>query len=449
MINLQRSSKNKYMELIMKNKILIILFAILTSLFILTLSINASDTCNHESKEIIAVEYTDYTQNGVIKFVCPSCQATEEAVKPLIKLNGYSVSNDGASLCTGYTVNNRVLNELSKLNKSFDIGLVAGAKALLGDKMPLDSKTAEPIDLSEYGASVIKASVSNGNYSTVDIKVNGFNETSFYAQLYLGAYMYDGNEVKYIQGNSQNSTLAPLCYIEATGKTEATIDGYTFSLVKETEDSADRIKQMNNSSAKYNKGTSASNWDLLKYRGAATAIVIGGSVIGYTQAKSFLSHYLSNTGEQYTIDLNAFFKDSYALSTRNKDINRALRAAEELAIENVKVSLNQSMEQVNHGLTGDWKYSLGSYFSRINMSDLTVTEINGVKTYSATLKYTVTDFYNWDEADGNKVFDLISPWQLAQLHRAGQAREFLSVGEISYDITWTEGQTVDQISGLN
>lgn len=34
--------------------------------------------------------------------------------------------------------------------------------------------------------------------------------------------------------------------------------------------------------------------------------------------------------------------------------------------------------------------------------------------------------------------------------KAGIAKEFMSCGEITYSsITWTEGQTVDQIVGLN
>lgn len=442
-------TQNKYMEINMKNKVLVILFALLTTLFILTLSINASDACNHESKEVLSVEYTDYAQKGKIKFECPGCDVTEKEIKPLLTLKGYSISNDGGSLCTGYTINSEALSEITKLNGNFEIGMVAAAKSFLGDKMPLDSKTGEPVDLSQYGASVIKANITNGNYATVDLRLNGFKDASYYEQLYLGAYVFDGEAVKYIQGEKQAEDIFSICYLEATGKTETTIDGYTFSLIKETKDADDRIKQMNNSKAKYKAGTSASSWDLFKYQAAANAIVVGGSVAGYENAKNFLSHYLNNTGKQYTIDLNSFFKDSDALNVRNKDINRALRAAEELAIENATVNVNQCMEQVNHNLTGDWKYSLGSYFSRINMGNVTVTEENGTKIYSATLKYTVTDFYNWDEADGNKVFGLISPWQLAQLHRAGRAQEFLSVGEISYEITWTEGQTVDQISGIN
>ena len=433
----------------MKKKIIFVLFALLTTLLILTISVSADSACTHEGKSYTNINYTDYTQNGIAEFYCPSCSQTSETAAPLVTFKGYSTSNDATGMCVGYALNNKALEIIKTTGANIEVGLVAASKALLGDNMPLDSKTAEPYDLSGQNASVIKAKLDDVSFSSADMKIEGFGGANVYAQLYLGAYVFDGNSVKYIVGDNQSETPSAVTCVEATGMTEVTIaNGYTFSLVKETKDADDRIKQMNNSASKYDKGTSASYLDLIKYQLAANGIVIGGSVAGYTNAKDFLSHYLNNKGTQYTINMSSFLQDSAALNVRNRDLNRALRAAEQLAIEGMSLNMNQCMEQVNHDLTGDWKYSVGSYFSRVNMSDLTVNEVDGVKTYSATIKYTVTDFYNWDEGDGNKVFGIISPWQLAQLHRAGKAREFLSVGTISYEITWTEGQTVDQIAGL-
>lgn len=437
----------------MKKKIIFVLFALLTTLLILTISVSADSACTHEGKSYTNIKYTDYTQNGVAEFYCPSCSITSETVAPLVTFKGYSTSADVTDMCVGYNLNKEAFEIIKKTGASIEVGLVAASKALLGDNMPLDSKTAEPYDLSNQNASVIKAVLNDMSCLSADMKIAGFDGASVYAQLYLGAYVFDGNSVKYIVGDNQSEAPSTVTCVEATGKTEVTIaNGYTFSLVKETKDADDRIKQMNNSASKYDKGSSVSTLKLYGYSAIASGIVLGGSVLGYDNAKNFMSHYLSNKGTQYTIDMNSFLNDAesnyFALNVRNKDINRALRAAEQLAIEGMSLNMNQCMEQVNHGLTGDWKYSVGSYFSRVNMSNLTVNEVDGVKTYSATVKYTVTDFYNWDEGDGNKVFDLISPYQLAQLHRAGMAREFLSVGTISYEITWTEGQTVDQIAGL-
>lgn len=437
----------------MKKKIIFILFALLTTMLILTLSVSASSTCTHEGKTYTSIKYADYTQNGVAEFVCPSCSVTSEVVSPLVVFKGYSTSSDFTGMCVGYSLNSKAFKIIKETGTNIEVGIVAASKALLGDNMPLDSETAEPYDLSSYNAEVIKAKLDDVSFTAADMKIDGFDGTNLYAQLYLSAYVFDENGVKYILSNSQSDSISAITCLEATGNTEVTIaNGYTFSLIKETKDADDRIKQMNNSASIYNKGSSASTLKLYGYSTIASGIVVGGGALGYDNAKNFLSHYLSNKGTQYTIDMDSFLNDEesnyFALNVRNKDINRALRAAEQLAIEGMSLNMNQCMEQVNHGLTGDWKYSVGSYFSRVNMNNLTVSEENGVKTYSATVKYTVTDFYNWDEGDGNKVFDLISPYQLAQLHRAGMAKEFLSVGEITYQITWTEGQTADQISGI-
>ena len=437
----------------MKNKILIILFTILTTLLVLTMSINAEDPCTHENKVVSAVNYTDYAQKGTMLFTCPDCTATEMSISPLLYQSGYSVSEKGGQLCTTYNVNADAMSALKKLNASFEAGIVVASKNLLGDKLPLDAKTAAPIDLSAYGATVIKVSVENNKFSSIDLRLNDFTPDKYYQQLYMSAYVFDGSQVKYVQNSTNASAITSVCYLQATGNTEY-VDKenpkYQYSLVKETKDADHRVGQMQSSAATYNKGAEdgVSSWDLLKYQGAATTIVLGGSIAGYTQAKNYLSHYLGGSGKQYTVDMDAFLKDSVALSVRNKDINRALRAAEHLAIEGAKVNMNQCEEQVNNVLSGDWYYAMGGYFSRINMTDLTCNEENGVKTYSTTLKYTVIDFYNWGTS-GDKIFGLISQWQLLQLHKAGKAQDFLSYGEVSYTITWTEGQTVDQIAGLN
>ena len=322
----------------MKKKIIFVLFALLTTLLILTISVSADSACTHEGKSYTNIKYTDYTQNGVAEFYCPSCSMTSEMVAPLVTFKGYSTSADVTDMCVGYNLNKEAFEIIKKTGASIEVGLVAASKALLGDNMPLDSKTAEPYDLSSQNASVIKAVLNDMSCLSADMKIAGFDGASVYAQLYLGAYVFDGNGVKYIVGDNQSETPSTVTCVEATGNTEVTIaNGYTFSLVKETKDADDRIKQMNNSASKYDKGTSASSWDLMKYQIAASGIVIGGSVAGYTNAKDFLSHYLNNKGTQYTINMSSFLQDSAALNVRNRDLNRALRAAEQLAIEGMSL----------------------------------------------------------------------------------------------------------------
>lgn len=224
-------------------------------------------------------------------------------------------------------------------------------------------------------------------------------------------------------------------------------DGFSSAITKVGK-SDDRMKQMAWSNTIYGKGALSSYTDdNIRSIKRKAKLVAFGLAIEYPNAKGFFSHFLDNNGEDYIIDMESFLEDENALYTRNAELNRALRACEKLAVVGEKINVYQEEELVHHNLQGDWKMALGSYFTSIEVINLTVTE----NTYSATFIYKVTDFYNWDE---NKTENFIDGFDLsqkdfAQLHREGTAKHFLSKGEISYTVSWTEGQTVSQILPFN
>ena len=439
----------------MKKKIILVLFALLSTLFILTLSVNAQENCTHENKMVTSVKYDDYTKNGTIEFTCPNCSKTSEEIKPLITLKGFALPEDESKLCISYSINKDAVNILKNLNDKFQIGMVAAAKKYLGDKAPLDSKTSNPVDLSSSNASVMKAEITGGEYSSVDMKLEGFNTKSSFEQLYMSAYVYDGDSVKYVLSGTretpQKVTLVSVKYAE-----EAKIDGVSFSLFEPNSTIAwDRQRQMNNSKADFNTGTYQTE-DQLKATIDDTKLITNMlTSLVYPNGSSYMKHYLTASGADYTIKMTSsgFFKSNDTKSHRVTRITQAMRAAEALAIEGGKVNVYQNTEQVNHfsNSTDDWRLSVGSYFTCINMYDVTVTVgADGTKTYSAKVEYNVTDFYNWETGDHYRQFkDLLpSPHDLHELHKAGKAQEFVSKGTVTYDITWTEGQTADQISTI-
>lgn len=219
--------------------------------------------------------------------------------------------------------------------------------------------------------------------------------------------------------------------------------------------SNDRMKQMAWSNTIYGKGV-ASGYDDTKLSSilkSAQFIKAGGALVNYKNASAFMSHYLGNTGEDYIIDMKSFLSDENALYTRDAELNKALRACEELAIKGEEINVYQKEELVHHNLQGDWHYAIGSYFTSIEITNLTTTG----RVYTATFTYKITDFYNWDEAISSPVFSgmlatltsNVSPKDFAQLHRDGQAKDFLSKGEISYTVSWAQGQTVSEIIPFN
>jgi hypothetical protein len=225
------------------------------------------------------------------------------------------------------------------------------------------------------------------------------------------------------------------------------------SAITETKESADRLKQMTNAKITYNKGATCSDDKIASIMQGANIIKTGGSLLGsYRNASALMAHFLGNTGEDFVIDMDTFLKDENALKTRNEELTKALRSCEVLAREGESISVYQIEELVHHNLSGDWYYAVGSYFTNINVQNLTV---NG-NIYTATINYNVTDFYNWDYSDSNPVFsgllgtftNNISPKDLHELHRAGEAQEFLSHGEVSYTISWVKGSSVSSIPTL-
>lgn len=237
---------------------------------------------------------------------------------------------------------------------------------------------------------------------------------------------------------------------ESESEKPITESGAFSSAITSTKESADRLKQMASAKATYNRGATCSDSEIKSILQGANTIKTGGSLLGsYKNASKLMGHFLSSTGEDYAIDMDTFFKDENALKTRNEELTKALRACEVLAREGESVNVYQIEELVHHNLTGDWYYALGSYFTSINVQNLTV---NG-NIYTATINYKVTDFYNWDYSNDSPVFsgflgtltNNISPKDLHELHRAGEAQEFLSLGEVSYTVSWIKGSSVSSI----
>lgn len=237
---------------------------------------------------------------------------------------------------------------------------------------------------------------------------------------------------------------------ESESEKPITESGAFSSAITSTKESADRLKQMASAKATYNKGATCSDSEIKSIISGANTIKTGGSLLGsYKNASKLMGHFLGNTGEDYAIDMDTFLKDENALKTRNEELTKALRACEVLAREGESINVYQIEELVHHNLTGDWYYALGSYFTSINVQNLTV---NG-NIYTATINYEVTDFYNWDYSNDSPVFsgflgtltNNISPKDLHELHRAGEAQEFLSHGEVSYTVSWVKGSSVSSI----
>ncbi len=424
----------------MKKKVVLFLTILAMTACLFALSVSADSI------------YSDFTKPGV------------NGENPIFTCVGYSTYEAGGSVCIGYNVDLDALEAYEEImGTTLKYGIVVASKDNVDGGKPLDSNGLAT------GANKDKIMVIDLGERTdrISVSIVGLSEESFEKHLIMSLYVHSEQDgVKYVGDETSAEGPQSITFSDALqGKPatpavppviEVTIGNITYSINGTTAPAADRIKQKNASDADYKSGSSLNTLRLLYASLAANGIAgLGGSSsINMPAAADFMKHYVGNTGKDYNLDVAAFLsQDSGALSSRNKAINNALRAAEQLAQRGKSVTVNQLTEghpMQNSLATQNWQYSLGSYFDDVDIINLTVTEVNGVKTYTADIKYIVTDFYNWDTNDYNEFKGIISPHDLHELHKAGKAREFLTYGEITYSgITWTEGQDVSVIAGLN
>ena len=185
---------------------------------------------------------------------------------------------------------------------------------------------------------------------------------------------------------------------------------------------------------------------------------------------AMIKHYLGMTGETYDYSdrMEEMLEHPKVGASQSSCISAAMKAAENLVADGQSgVTINQTKAMLFKGLKaedGTVYYALGSYHT---VADMTNVQRTG-DTFSATVTFRILDYYDWAE-DGivpeftdylDKLDDeyriLLAEMvdlptlegfcqaDLAQLHHAGLAQDFMAQGSIVYNVTWTAGQTFDQ-----
>ncbi len=192
-------------------------------------------------------------------------------------------------------------------------------------------------------------------------------------------------------------------------------------------------------------------------------------------AANMLKHYLDSTGETYdfSADMPDLLTNAKIESAQSTNISAAMKAAENL-VQNGQsnISIYQTATMNFQGLKhsdGPAYYALGTYHT---LTDLTGVSRTG-DAFSATVTFRIVDMYAWDITNKTPLFaDMLkqlddtyrtllgemvdmdtlenfSQADIAELQLAGYAMNYASNGTITYEITWTAGQSFDQATVLS
>lgn len=183
-----------------------------------------------------------------------------------------------------------------------------------------------------------------------------------------------------------------------------------------------------------------------------------------------IKHYIDMTGDtyDYTARMEEILTHPKVSAAQSTCISAAMKAAENLVKDGQSgVSVNQTQPMNFTSLKstdGTIYFALGTYHT---MADLSNVQRAG-DTFSATVTFRIVDYYDWAENETTPEFTsyleklddsyrtLLSEMvdmptlegfcqaDLAQLHYAGLAQNFLAHGTIVYNVTWTAGQNFDQ-----
>lgn len=183
-----------------------------------------------------------------------------------------------------------------------------------------------------------------------------------------------------------------------------------------------------------------------------------------------MKHYLGSTGEtyDYTEKMEELLAHPKVSASQTTCINAVMKAAENLVADGQTVAQISQTEPMTFkslkSQDGTVYYALGGYYG---IADMTNVKRTG-NTIMATVTFRIVDYYDWDKSVTTPEFseylaklndtyrtllgELIDiptlegfcQADMAQLHYAGYAQNFMAHGTVTYNVTWTVGQTFDQ-----
>lgn len=161
-------------------------------------------------------------------------------------------------------------------------------------------------------------------------------------------------------------------------------------------------------------------------------------------AAKHLARYFSNSGLDYTIDLEGMVGEVPSAKTVFADeIAQMQEFVEQLGAGSYQVTSQQPDYGYNEQAENlNWFCAIGGY-SAWGKGQVQVQEVSGVRKYDVDFEYKLYDRYNWDKGKAIKLGTVtITDKFMGEFHRQGLAKEFNCYGSIKRKLSWKKGESI-------
>ena len=139
------------------------------------------------------------------------CQTSD--VNPIIaNFKGFAVSCDGDGITFGYVLDKDAIKEFEEVNQTtLSFGFIAGVKAFLGDKKPLDEGATNVINATVDRSYTAADFVLRGNWDRNTV-IDGEEISIKDVEFYMAGYLIANGTVCYINGTGSSSNAAAITF---------------------------------------------------------------------------------------------------------------------------------------------------------------------------------------------------------------------------------------------
>ena len=186
---------------------------------------------------------------------------------------------------------------------------------------------------------------------------------------------------------------------------------------------------------------------LEKIRERALLTCDGGDILNMPDAANALRCFLVGPGADYIINVGRLCEESSKVGELRKEmVNQLLLSSEKIVPVGItKTIYNTQIFNCVINDNSNWHNTLHSCECRIKA---TVTRSSN-SSFTATVKFGVIDFYDWEKTDTSMGNKPVSPRDLWELHHGGFAKNFRCIGDCTLTVCWNVGQRWDSGASIS